>query len=53
MNNINNYIYNNMKLIIKREKYIKENKLLNKSEANKELNNRNKNNNKESKSKKY
>ena len=53
MNNINNYIYNNMKLIIKREKYIKENKLLNKSEANKELNNRNKNNNKESKRKKY
>ena len=51
MNNIHNNM--NMNLIIRREKYINENKLLNKSEANKELNNRNKNNNKDNKNKKY
>ena len=52
LNNIYNNIYSNMNLIIRREKYITENKLLNKSEANKELNNRNKNNNKDNKNKK-
>ena len=51
LNNIHNNM--NMNLIIRREKYINENKLLNKSEANKELNNRNKNNNKDNKNKKY